>query len=273
VELSNITNFASTRFAGFEKDKDLLPWDMSSNSELKIKKFYKNEAEKLTAHNVVFLSRTYPKGTRFDSSNYMPTESWAMGCQLTALNYQTADVPMFLNTGKFMDNGKCGYLLKSPPLLPTNNKVSTEIDAIDITVKILSGWQLPKVSMTMKGEVIDPYLNIKLIGIDGDNAHYKTKVVNNNGFHPIWDEEVKFRVQRRDLAILLIQVYDEDKLSKNDFVAFASFPVTAIRNGYRSVQLYNSKFEEVVGSSLLIHITCAIVSNKRSGKEKGKETP
>lgn len=68
-ELSDITHFNSTRFAGFEKDKDLMPWDMSSNSELRVKKFFKNEPEKLTMHNCQFLSRTYPKGTRFDSSD------------------------------------------------------------------------------------------------------------------------------------------------------------------------------------------------------------
>lgn len=35
------------------------------------------------------LSRTYPKGTRVDSSNYMPQLFWNAGCQLVALNFQT----------------------------------------------------------------------------------------------------------------------------------------------------------------------------------------
>ena len=35
------------------------------------------------------MSRIYPKGTRVDSSNYMPQVFWNAGCQMVALNYQT----------------------------------------------------------------------------------------------------------------------------------------------------------------------------------------
>lgn len=35
------------------------------------------------------LSRIYPKGTRVDSSNYMPQLFWNAGCQMVALNFQT----------------------------------------------------------------------------------------------------------------------------------------------------------------------------------------
>ena len=35
------------------------------------------------------LSRVYPKGTRVDSSNFMPQMFWNAGCQLVALNFQT----------------------------------------------------------------------------------------------------------------------------------------------------------------------------------------
>ena len=35
------------------------------------------------------LSRVYPRGTRVDSSNFMPQMFWNAGCQLVALNFQT----------------------------------------------------------------------------------------------------------------------------------------------------------------------------------------
>ena len=35
------------------------------------------------------LSRVYPKGTRLESSNFMPQVYWNAGCQLVALNFQT----------------------------------------------------------------------------------------------------------------------------------------------------------------------------------------
>lgn len=40
-------------------------------------------------YNKQQLSRIYPKGTRVDSSNYMPQLFWNAGCQLVALNFQT----------------------------------------------------------------------------------------------------------------------------------------------------------------------------------------
>eukprot|EP01034_Spumella_vulgaris_P023871 gene23871-30147_t len=39
------------------------------------------------------------KGTRIDSSNYMPTAAWAAGNQLVALNYQTGDLAYHVNFG------------------------------------------------------------------------------------------------------------------------------------------------------------------------------
>ena len=38
--------------------------------------------------------------------------------QVVALNYQTHGEPVWLNQGKFMDNGGCGYVLKPEFLLP-----------------------------------------------------------------------------------------------------------------------------------------------------------
>lgn len=37
---------------------------------------------------------------------------WNAGCQMVSLNFQTSDLPMQLNQGKFEYNGNCGYLLK-----------------------------------------------------------------------------------------------------------------------------------------------------------------
>ena len=75
--------------------------------------------------------RTYPHGTKIDSSNYDPIPLWNHGIQMVALNVQTpgkqlaihamllvlsenciSDNFMFLNQGKFRQNGGCGYVLK-----------------------------------------------------------------------------------------------------------------------------------------------------------------
>ena len=37
---------------------------------------------------------------------------WNLGCQMVALNFQTTDLPMQINQGKFRQNGGSGYILK-----------------------------------------------------------------------------------------------------------------------------------------------------------------
>lgn len=54
------------------------------------------------------MSRIYPKGGRVDSSNYMPQIFWNNGCQMVSLNFQSPDLGMQLNMGKFEYNGNSG---------------------------------------------------------------------------------------------------------------------------------------------------------------------
>jgi len=56
--------------------------------------------------------RTYPAGMRIDSSNFNPVIFWAFGLQSVALNYQTVDSALHINTAMFEQNGGCGLVLK-----------------------------------------------------------------------------------------------------------------------------------------------------------------
>jgi hypothetical protein len=65
----------------------------------------KNLVSKSSAHTTVAVmkthqfcfTRTYPMGTRVDSSNFNPMADWALGAQLVALNFQTLDQSVRLN--------------------------------------------------------------------------------------------------------------------------------------------------------------------------------
>lgn len=97
------------------------------------------------------LVRTYPKGTRFDSSNYDPTIMWNCGIQLVALNYQYPDIYMHLNQGLFRLNGGCGYVLKpavmrredpggtkggSAPYNPDMQVPHPEVPSVDLEIEV-----------------------------------------------------------------------------------------------------------------------------------------
>ena len=93
---------------------------------------------------------------------------------------------MHLNDSKFRENGECGYVLKPqymllPGVLPA--------PPCSLKVHLISGQQLPKPGGARKGEVIDPYVSLAVYGASHREPVYQhSKVVEDNGFNPSWDE-------------------------------------------------------------------------------------
>ena len=110
--LSSMVNYCtSVRFPGFdESEATNRCYQMSSFSETQGLSHLGSRSQELVLYNARQLSRIYPKGQRIDSSNYNPTVFWSAGCQLVSLNYQTPDEHFQLNQGRFMSNGRCGYV-------------------------------------------------------------------------------------------------------------------------------------------------------------------
>jgi phosphatidylinositol phospholipase C, delta len=52
-------------------------------------------------------------------------------------------------------------------------------------LKIISGQHIPKPDQSTDGEVVDPYVKVKMVGMDIDQKEYKTKDIHDNGnnFH------------------------------------------------------------------------------------------
>mgnify|MGYP006076618523 FL=1 len=67
-------------------------------------------------HNTRQISRVYPKGTRVMSDNLDPLPHWCAGSQMVAMNMQTNDLPMQLNSALFQLDGGFGYILKPEEL-------------------------------------------------------------------------------------------------------------------------------------------------------------
>ncbi|CAL4064307.1 unnamed protein product, partial [Meganyctiphanes norvegica] len=86
----------------------------------------------------VSFSRVYPKATRVDSANYNPVPMWNNGCQMVSLNFQTGDRAMQLNEGRFLQNGRCGYVLRPRSQWGTVDQNDPEIlpmDPFNFTIK------------------------------------------------------------------------------------------------------------------------------------------
>ena len=101
--------------------------DMSSIVEGKFRsKLDKVEDQiKLLDYTSRQILRSYPNGTRFDSSNYNPEAFWRHGTQMVALNFQMADLPQQLNMALFNMFGKRGFVPK-PFLKPKYDAIGNK---------------------------------------------------------------------------------------------------------------------------------------------------
>ena len=220
-----------------EWGKDAKPYNIMSIAEGKTNAICAKQAEEFRAMNTRMLTRIYPAGSRINSSNYDPTVAWEHGAQCVALNYQTWDEWMRVNESWFLQNGRCGYILKPEHLRdPDVPRPST---TYTLRVTVILGQQLPKPDGDEKGEIIDPYVLLKLRGAAADvkaNPDKKTKVIDDNGFSPYWNETFDFTVTDIDAALLTLQVFDKD-LNADDEIGEATMPLYCIRLGYRAVPL------------------------------------
>ena len=200
----------------------------------------------LTAHAKRHLIRTYPKGNRLDSSNYDPAPAWASGCQIVALNYQTADRPVWINDGMFKMNGGCGYVLK--PQFMRSDKITWRVKNTDeakltkvrLEVHVMSAHFLPVPLNVSKAQAtaIDPYVAVSISGVPGDRAEFKTKVVHENLFNPTWDQIFTFDIEVEALANLLFVIKDKELIGADRLIAQTCLPVSAIREGVRVLKLH-----------------------------------
>ncbi|NXL14635.1 PLCD4 phosphodiesterase, partial [Setophaga kirtlandii] len=249
-------------FRGFQEARShSRPSEISSLSEAKARKLIRDEGNEFVRHNAWQLTRIYPSGMRTDSSNYSPQEMWNVGCQIVALNFQTAGMEMDLCDGLFSQNGCCGYVLK-PPFMRDKETLFNPSDPssregpgpITLTIQVISGQQLPKVANSKEGAIIDPLVRVEIYGVPADQAHQETKYIENNGFNPRWDETLQFQLHVPELALIRFVVEDYDKTSRNDFVGQFTLAFANIKPGYRHIHLLSKDGTSIPPSSLFVHI-------------------
>ncbi|XP_040460420.1 1-phosphatidylinositol 4,5-bisphosphate phosphodiesterase delta-4 isoform X2 [Falco naumanni] len=249
-------------FRGFQEARSQSrPSEISSLAEAKARKLIRDAGNEFVRHNAWQLTRIYPSGMRTDSSNYSPQEMWNVGCQIVALNFQTAGMEMDLCDGLFSQNGRCGYVLKPPfmrdeetPFNPSDPNSWEGPGPITLTIQVISGQQLPKVANSKDGAIIDPLVRVEIHGVPADQARQETKYIENNGFNPRWDETLQFQLHVPELALVRFVVEDYDKTSRNDFVGQFTLAFANIKPGYRHIHLLSKDGTSIPPSSLFVHI-------------------
>ena len=177
------------------------------------------------------------QGARVESSNFMPQIFWNSGCQLVSLNFQTPDLSMQLNQGRFEYNGNCGYLLK-PDFMRRDDRIfdpfaETPVDGViaaQCSVQVISGQFL-------SDKKVGTYVEVDMYGLPTDTIRkeFRTKIVPANGLNPVYnDETFCFRkIVLPELAVLRFGVYDEN----NKLLGQRILPFEHLQSGYRHISL------------------------------------
>ncbi|KAM7412957.1 hypothetical protein PAMA_020374 [Pampus argenteus] len=264
-DLSNLVVFTNS-VASQECLNEGTPGDVLSFSETRAQSLVNHRAEQFLAFNQRQLSRIYPSAYRIDSSNFNPQFYWNAGCQLVALNYQTEGRMMQLNRAKFMVNGGIGYILKPPPMCkgsfnPFSDDPLPAYPKKQLILKIISGQQLPKPPDSMlgdRGEIIDPFVEVEIIGLPIDCCKEQTRVVDDNGFNPVWEETLSFTLHMAEVALVRFLVWDHDTIGR-DFIGQRTVAFSSLMPGYRHVYL-----EGLTEASIFVHLSVHDVYGKWS---------
>ncbi|XP_056609979.1 1-phosphatidylinositol 4,5-bisphosphate phosphodiesterase delta-3-A [Triplophysa dalaica] len=261
-ELSDLVVYCqSVPFQGFEAANQKPPSMMSSFSENEALKLIKDSGKLFIRHNSVQLSRVYPSGQRLQSSNYDPQDMWNGGCQMVALNFQTPGEQMDLNQGRFLPNGRCGYVLKSDFMCHPKSNFDPEKTGggpghipTQLTIRVISAQQLPKIDIDKPNSIVDPQVWVEIHGVSIDKARAKTQRIDNNGFNPRWNCTLSFQLQVPELALVRFVVEDHDHTAKNDFIGQFTLPFTSFRTGYRHIHLLKADGSSLSPATLFIHV-------------------
>ncbi|XP_015684016.1 1-phosphatidylinositol 4,5-bisphosphate phosphodiesterase eta-2-like, partial [Protobothrops mucrosquamatus] len=144
-----------------------------------------------------------------------------------ALNYQSEGRMLQLNRAKFGANGNCGYVLKPKCMC--------------------QGFILP---------IIDPFVEVEVIGLPMDCCKEQTRVVDDNGFNPMWEETLVFNIGMPEIALVRFLVWDHDPIGR-DFIGQRTIAFTSMMPGYRHVYL-----EGMEEASVFVHIAVNDICGK-----------
>ena len=253
-KLSDMTLLHSVKFKYFEKSK-VLPFNNLHNfSEGKIHQMYENgrdDMDGMIEFNKTHMTRVFPskhKSLRSNSNNYNPVLAWSLGCQVASMNQQLCDAFILVNDGRFRVNGSCGYVLKPESMIERKGgdirRKAAERLPQNWTIKILSGYNLPKPRRKALTGTIDPRVRVTLFdgGKNTPPTVHVTETLRKNGLNPVWDETkgTNFKVNDPSTAIMLFSLWDAYGDDGEDFIAAAAIPMSCMRQGYRSIPMFDA---------------------------------
>lgn len=185
---------------------------------------------------------------------------------MVALNWQTYDLGLQMNEAMFAaGDDRTGYVLKPKELRGSRNTFDPPTDAaaaklkkdkklVTFSIEVVSAQQLPRPKDHKADEGIDPFVVVEVFtaddkekgvstgeggidasgskGVNGLGAPQKrrTKVVKDDGFHPLFKEKMSFSVITKfeTLVFVRFSVYNAQSSDSSDRTLIATYTAKLI---------------------------------------------
>ncbi|KAF2669782.1 PLC-like phosphodiesterase [Microthyrium microscopicum] len=247
----------------------------------------KGAKAQLEKHNRRYLMRVYPSATRIRSDNFEPLKFWRRGVQFAALNWQTNDLGMQLNTAMFAGgDDSLGYVLKPADLRPSDASIDPESQKpekkrVKFSIDVISGHQLPRARGQNSDIATNPYVEVEVfVAEDKGQSHaigegsqdpsdsrnigaplrLRTSIAERNVYDPSYHQKFNVTVHTRYPSLVFIRwtVHHSDngRNYSNSKIPMASYTakLESLRQGYRAIPLTNVAGERFYFSSVFCKI-------------------
>ncbi|VDO20497.1 unnamed protein product [Brugia timori] len=203
TECESKFSFSCDKIAGKQ-----MSYGIFSMNESRAYELVKENPIEFVNHNKKQITRVYPKGKRVDSSNFWPIKFWNCGCQMTAINMQTPDIPFQMNVAFFEQNGHSGYVPKPSLMRKADAKFNPfETHTMDLVVPACLSVTVISAQMLSFACERRPstYAEVNFYGHFNDLSRfskrkYRTRIVMDNGINPVYmdfcEESFKFEKVR-----------------------------------------------------------------------------
>ncbi|CAF0755909.1 unnamed protein product [Rotaria sordida] len=218
-----------------------------------------SDVRAMLSFNRGHFTRIYPDFSRrtWSSSNFEPISYWSAGCQLVALNFQMPDRPMHINAGRFAANGGCGYVLMPNNIRSFCDKTS-QIDRKEVSLKIRV-LAVRNLRTNQSKSISKVQIKATIVGRQKLPGNQTCSTIIHRPCGGIWDSRqssknsdqlhtyYRLKSDDGDVDFLYFDVLTDNE----EFCGQSAIPLSSLRSGIRSVQLYD-KFNEYLDMSTLL---------------------
>lgn len=270
----------------------LVPALNESASQARLGSSDRLEPHKWVMENMSRLSHVAPRGERLEEEAALePIDYWNVGVQAVPLSFAACDPNLQTGLGKFLLNGRCGYVLKPRRLRNGPEASRHPYDGVPrkltkLQIKIVCAMHLPKPGQRRvereawqtdacplvcehelsASAVVNPCVVVEAMGgifaaaaNDLDEAYpgdvWTSRTVQKNGLSPAWMQTVEVGVSDPELAVIRCSVWDRPGNGAPErFLCYVTLPACALRTGYRVVQMRDTDGCKVAFCKMLWHV-------------------